>query len=324
MKEITDFWVFLVEKCRNPNQFQVSTAKQPQFQRGGKGLLFLGSFSVEAVSVLLVWGWKISQTDHYIREEVIFEWKYNITSVLIVSPPSNCIVHWTLGIFFPHRFKIKKLPTLLSFELNFILSNNLILSQIYLADLKTSSHVFPWTAVSACFAKRSLQDQFSWWNHRWALSERLQPAASQQGGWEHPLLPSEHCHSHGHGGAGSPWHHLEGNPTFHGVWQPEKWWGLFITSYFLSQRNRSKGGSGLLTSMGCSSLISWWLWWPGQAQKCVSSAWAERCWHKTLAGLPEPPTVAAHLGFCCKINLPWPLERDFFRNFLLRDDGESW
>lgn len=40
-----DLWVVLVEKCGNTNQFQVSVAKQPQFQRGvGKGLLSLGSF----------------------------------------------------------------------------------------------------------------------------------------------------------------------------------------------------------------------------------------------------------------------------------------
>lgn len=68
-----DLWVFLVRKCRNTNQFQVSIAKQPQFQREvGKGLLSLGSFSVEAMSVLMVWGWKISQTHSYIMEEVIF------------------------------------------------------------------------------------------------------------------------------------------------------------------------------------------------------------------------------------------------------------
>lgn len=73
MKEIADFWVWLVEKCRSTNPFQVSTAEQPQFQReGGKGLLSLGSFSVETTGVLFVWGWKISQTYCYIREKVIF------------------------------------------------------------------------------------------------------------------------------------------------------------------------------------------------------------------------------------------------------------
>lgn len=46
MKEIADFWVFLVEKCRNTNQFQVSIAKQPQFQREfqREGLAVLGVF----------------------------------------------------------------------------------------------------------------------------------------------------------------------------------------------------------------------------------------------------------------------------------------
>lgn len=224
--------MLLVEKCRSTNPFQVSTSEQPQCQKEeGKGLLSLGSFSAEATGVLLVWGWKNSQTYCYIREEVIFVWKYIIIYVLIVSPPNNCTVHWPLGIFFPHRLEIKKFFFLSSWILYY--SNHLMLSKIYLADLKISSHVFPWTAVFACFAKRSLQDQFSRWKHCWALCERLQPAASHEGGWEHPVLPLEHGHSHGNGGAGSPRNHLEGNPTFLGLWQLEKWWGLFILSYFL-------------------------------------------------------------------------------------------
>lgn len=77
---------------------------------------------------------------------------------------------------------------------------------------------------------------------------------------------------------------------------------------FCLRENRSKAGSGLLVSRGCSSL--------GFLLSLVAWAGSKFLWvlhelrdadTKPPAGVPESSTSAAHpahLGFCCKINLP--------------------